>query len=216
MGVLDTIRRLLGRDGSDDPDGTDVSVAYDPDDNLEPDESDGEPADVETKTESDSADPETDDASGTDAAAAAETDAAASTDSMTQPTDDPETAAEPAEAGAGVTEHSGTETPAAEPAEATGPVPDEPDADAIDSASDPGDEPDSEPESDEGTEPTEEADSPAVDTVNGIGSAYADRLAAADVETVAQLLEADVGTLAERTDLSEKRIRRWQENATED
>jgi predicted flap endonuclease-1-like 5' DNA nuclease len=59
------------------------------------------------------------------------------------------------------------------------------------------------------------ADDP-VDSISGIGQAYAGRLAEADIETVGELLEADAAELSGRTDLSEKRIRRWQENAGED
>jgi predicted flap endonuclease-1-like 5' DNA nuclease len=49
--------------------------------------------------------------------------------------------------------------------------------------------------------------------VKGIGPAYADRLAAAGVETIADLGDADAADLAERTSLSEKRISRWVERA---
>ena len=213
MGVFDLIRAMFGLSGSKDTDGTDVDVEYDPG---------SEPVDTERSDD----DQDEEDTSGTrtergetDDAVAAGTDATASTDSMTAPSDDPETAAEPAEAGAGVTEHSGTETPAAEPAEATGPVPDEPDAE-IDAEATP--EAETEPD-DTASEDAEPDDSPSdeaatepVDTVSGIGSAYADRLAGADVETVEQLLEADPEALADRADISEKRIRRWQENASGD
>jgi len=216
MGVFDLLRSVLGFGGSGDskesPETT-VAVETERDPNgeeaggtsgVEVGEQDHEPSDV---------------GHGNDAAAAG-TDATASTDSMVEtPDSDPETAAEPAEAGAGVTEHSGTETPAAEPAEATGPVPDEPDAE-IDAEATP--EAETEPD-DTASEDAEPDDSPSdeaatepVDTVSGIGSAYADRLAGADVETVEQLLEADPEALADRADISEKRIRRWQENASGD
>jgi len=54
-----------------------------------------------------------------------------------------------------------------------------------------------------------------VDEVSGIGPAYAERLGEAGIETVAQLLDADTDELADRTDLSAKRIGRWQERAAE-
>ena len=79
---------------------------------------------------------------------------------------------------------------AAEPAEAAGPTSG---ADSLD----PGD--DSEP----------------VENVSGIGPAYADRLSEAGIETVDQLLDADPEELAADTDLSAKRIGRWQERAEE-
>jgi predicted flap endonuclease-1-like 5' DNA nuclease len=123
----------------------------------------------------------------TDDAVAAGTDATASTGSMTEePPEDEESAAEPAEAGTDVSDHSGTDTPAAESAEAAGPVPDEPEG---------------------GSEP--------VENVSGIGPAYAKRLEDAGIETVNDLIEVDAEELASNTDLSEKRIQRWQDRATE-
>ncbi|MEF8808122.1 helix-hairpin-helix domain-containing protein [Natronomonas sp.] len=123
----------------------------------------------------------------TDDAAAAGTDATASTGSMTEePPEDEESAAEPAEAGTDVSDHSGTDTSAAEPAEAAGPVPDEAEG---------------------GSEP--------VENVSGIGPAYAKRLEDAGIETVQDLIDVDAEELAADTDLSEKRIQRWQDRATE-
>jgi predicted flap endonuclease-1-like 5' DNA nuclease len=91
--------------------------------------------------------------------------------------------AEEAEA-ADVTEHAGTEESAAEPAEAAGPVPTEPEA---------------------GEEP--------VDSISGIGQAYAKRLNEAGIESVADLVAADAAEVADETGLSEKRIRGWQDAA---
>jgi predicted flap endonuclease-1-like 5' DNA nuclease len=91
--------------------------------------------------------------------------------------------AEEAEA-TGVTDHAGTEEEAAEPAEAAGPVPTEPEA---------------------GEEP--------VDSVSGIGPAYAKRLNEAGVESVTDLLEADAAEVADETGISEKRVRGWQDAA---
>jgi len=67
---------------------------------------------------------------------------------------------------------------------------------------------------DEQTVPAEEAgtDEPT-DVIKGIGSAYADRLADAGVETVADLAVKDAETLAEETDISEKRLGTWIERA---
>jgi predicted flap endonuclease-1-like 5' DNA nuclease len=83
-----------------------------------------------------------------------------------------------------VTEHAGTEESAAEPAEAAGPVPTEPE---------------------EGEEP--------VDSVSGIGPAYAKRLNEAGVESVADLVAADAAEVADETGISEKRVRGWQDAA---
>jgi predicted flap endonuclease-1-like 5' DNA nuclease len=49
--------------------------------------------------------------------------------------------------------------------------------------------------------------------IKGIGSSYADRLAEAGVETVADLAGADPDALADETGISEKRLGRWVERA---
>lgn len=87
--------------------------------------------------------------------------------------------AEPAEA-TEVTDHAGTETSAAEPAEAAGPVPEE---------------------------PTD--GSPHVESINGIGPAYAKRLEEAGIESVAELADADADWLADETGISAKRLTDW-------
>ncbi|MCU4717705.1 helix-hairpin-helix domain-containing protein [Halapricum hydrolyticum] len=51
------------------------------------------------------------------------------------------------------------------------------------------------------------------DVIKGIGSAYADRLADAGVETVADLAARDAESLSEETDISEKRLQTWIERA---
>ncbi|PSP98359.1 hypothetical protein BRC89_08510, partial [Halobacteriales archaeon QS_4_70_19] len=87
--------------------------------------------------------------------------------------------------------HAGEDHEAAEPAEAAGPVGDE-------------------------TEPSdlaEDASEDPVDTVSGIGPAYASKLGDAGVETVAELAAADPAALAEETDISEKRLTRLVERA---
>jgi predicted flap endonuclease-1-like 5' DNA nuclease len=94
-----------------------------------------------------------------------------------------DSAAEPSEA-TGVTDHAGTETPAAESAEAAGPVSEEP-ADG----------------------------SPHVESISGIGPAYAKRLEEAGVESVAELSAADADTLAEETGISAKRVSGWIDSA---
>ncbi|OAQ51783.1 hypothetical protein HTG_15485 [Natrinema mahii] len=62
------------------------------------------------------------------------------------------------------------------------------------------------------TEPEPENQEP-VDSIKGIGPAYADRLAGAGVETVGELAVADAADLAEQTDISEKRIQGWIDRA---
>lgn len=53
----------------------------------------------------------------------------------------------------------------------------------------------------------------SVEDIKGVGPAYADRLGDAGVETVGDLADADVDGLAEKTDLSAKRIENWIEQA---
>lgn len=128
---------------------------------------------------------------GTDEPAAAGTDAAGSTESITDeppetPGDDtPSGAVEPGEA-------VGTASEATEPEPAGG-----------DAASEPA-------ETTGGA-----AAEPSVEEIDGIGPAYAERLREAGVETVDDLRNADVTELAEETGLSEKRIDRWVDSASE-
>lgn len=67
-----------------------------------------------------------------------------------------------------------------------------------------------EPSADAGPD---EGGSEAVDTISGIGPAYAERLGAAGVETVAELADADAAELAAATDIAEGRIAGWIEQA---
>lgn len=133
-----------------------------------------------------------------DDAAAAGTDAAALTsDDADDAEPDAETPDDAAAVGTDAAASTGsmTEEPpgegAAEPAEAAGPT-------ATDT--------DEERFGDGETDVT-------VDEVSGIGPAYAERLSEAGIETVADLLAADPENLAESTDVSAKRIGRWQDRA---
>lgn len=62
---------------------------------------------------------------------------------------------------------------------------------------------------------TETGDSDAVHSIKGIGSAYADRLAGAGIETVADLLAADLERVADEADISQSRLETWRERARE-
>ena len=53
----------------------------------------------------------------------------------------------------------------------------------------------------------------SVDTIKGIGASYAERLSGAGVDTVGDLLRADLAELSAATDVSEKRLGQWVENA---
>jgi predicted flap endonuclease-1-like 5' DNA nuclease len=59
----------------------------------------------------------------------------------------------------------------------------------------------------------EPAGDPDLESIKGIGPAYADRLRDAGVETVEQLAEADATALGEATDLSPNRIGNWIDRA---
>lgn len=72
---------------------------------------------------------------------------------------------------------------------------------------------DSAPPEQEQQEEDTEGDSSAVTEINGIGPAYADRLSAAGVDTVGELMKANPEELGEQTEISPKRIQRWQEQA---
>lgn len=136
------------------------------------------------------------------------TDASASTGSMTEEPPEDEGAAEPAEAvdtgSEGVDEHVTDES-----GDATGPVADRANPHL---ESKPVSEADSE---DEDAEPDEDAGEDPVDTVSGIGPAYASKLGDAGVENVAELAAADPAELADQTDISEKRLTRLVERAQE-
>lgn len=58
-----------------------------------------------------------------------------------------------------------------------------------------------------------EAAAEPVESIKGVGPSYASRLGDAGVDTVGDLAGADAAALAESTDLSEKRIARWIEQA---
>ena len=53
----------------------------------------------------------------------------------------------------------------------------------------------------------------SVTTIKGIGDAYADRLAAAGVESIDTLANADAEALSADTGISEKRLQRWIDRA---
>ncbi|MFB6071814.1 MAG: helix-hairpin-helix domain-containing protein [Halobacterium sp.] len=65
----------------------------------------------------------------------------------------------------------------------------------------------------DGESEDEAADGEPVSVVKGIGPAYAERLEEAGIHTVDELADADPEDVAERTDLSAKRVGRWVENA---
>jgi len=159
-----------------------------------------EPAEVvETSGEGEEAvTPDVDDAETPDEAVATETDASASTETLV----DDEAGKEPGEV---VTS---TEAPEADDdSEETGAEAADADTDTAESDSD------AEAEADEASS---EAGSASVETLQGIGPAYAGRLEDAGIETVSDLAAADAADIASEIDVSEKRVTAWIERAREE
>ncbi|WP_136689089.1 helix-hairpin-helix domain-containing protein [Halorhabdus amylolytica] len=67
-------------------------------------------------------------------------------------------------------------------------------------------------EESEGTAATSE-EAPDVQSIDGIGPAYAERLGEAGIETVADLRAADAPTIAEESGIAESRVSTWIERA---
>lgn len=172
--------------------------------------------------ETDDEPPESTAEQGTEDTAASESNASASTGSMTEepPEEGVAAAAEPAEA-------TGPQSQVEEPAfdsEEEGELADEDgETDADEEPSEEGDTADttelSTNEPAEGASPENDdedvTDDRPVDSLSGIGSAYAERLADAGIETAGDLVNADPLTVAEESGISEKRIERWMETARE-
>ena len=159
MGLLSTLKSLLGmeEESRSAGSGVDVTVEHEP-------STESERAVQESGAEHEA---EAEDGESVDEPVATETDAAASTESLVdeEHTDDPTRAAEPAEAAS------------------------------------------------TGEEEVESVDGEPVTVLKGIGPAYADRLEDAGIESVADLAAADPEELAERVDLSAKRVGRWVDTA---
>jgi predicted flap endonuclease-1-like 5' DNA nuclease len=192
MGLLDKLKSLLGRDDRQtrrrQGGSANVTVEHEPD---------AEPA-AETEAAVKGTGGADDRAAGAAAGSAAESGTATQTD--TGVTDGPAAGAEPDE---------GTE---ATPGEATT-EPDEPESGeseerAVDGE---GDAEADEPES-AGPDESGEASEP-VDSINGIGPTYAERLEAAGIETVGDLATADIGTVADAAEAPESRVTGWLEQA---
>jgi predicted flap endonuclease-1-like 5' DNA nuclease len=109
---------------------------------------------------------------------------------------------------AGAEPDDGTE---ATPGEATA-EPDEPESGESEEPADgEGDAEADEPES-AGPDESGEASEP-VDSINGIGPTYAERLGDAGIETVGDLAAADIGTVADAAEAPESRVTGWLEQA---
>ena len=204
---------------TEEPPEDDVTGAAEPAEATGPQTGD---ARAEATPETDDEPPESAGKQETEDTAAGESDASASTGSMTEepPEESVAAAAEPAEAtgpqsqvedpafdskeeGEFSDEDKDTDTDEEPPEESD-------DADATGSTTDESTE-EASPESDE----EDVTDDRPVDSLSGIGSAYAERLSDAGIETAGDLVNADPLTVAEESGISEKRIERWMETARE-
>ncbi len=71
----------------------------------------------------------------------------------------------------------------------------------------------SEPAAEVKEEESGEGSDEPVDSINGIGPTYAERLEAAGIETVGDLAVADLGTVADAAEAPESRVTGWLEQA---
>lgn len=191
MGLLDTIRSMLGLSATEPTrrNGTGgVTVGDDPD---VPDATDGSTDGVTT-----------DDEDAVERPVAAGTDAAASTNSIVDETSNtPAEAAEPAEA---TTPPEPSVDPEAGGAVASDAAVDGMTTERVD-----------DPRSGDAAEGDEAAESETVEHVRGIGPAYASRLSDTGVETVADLAAADPAVLADSVAVAESRVERWVDRAAD-
>jgi len=80
----------------------------------------------------------------------------------------------------------------------------------------PGDVDEAETEEDaDDAEPATDGSTESVETITGIGPAYASRLEEFGIETVGELAAADAAEVAEGIDVSESRVSDWIERAND-
>jgi predicted flap endonuclease-1-like 5' DNA nuclease len=192
MGLFDWLKSVLGMNGS------------------RPDQRDSERVGGNSATRADTS-------SHSSSAASTETTAAASTETMTDEADEEVGAAEPAEA---VTPaDTSTETLEAEPIREAAEEQDDAAAEETDAAASTESMADEADEEVGAAEPAEAAGPTGGDTgepltvIKGIGPAYADRLEAAGIDSIADLAAADPGEIGAEIDVSPKRVGRWIERA---
>lgn len=198
MALFDQIKELLGlgsgESGTDsthqagDSDDVAVTVEHEPD-------TESEDAVKGTGPE------QTGESTGDTSTADATTDGEADTEAAAEP--DVEESVEPETEGAAevdVDESAATGTGSS----------DEPAADVAEAEA-----PTDEPTAASASEPAASASTEDVQSINGIGPAYAERLAEADVETVGELVAADADAVAETTGIARSRVEGWIDQASE-
>ncbi len=227
MALLQKLKSLLGFDGADSErsrsrevgvtveregtadDGTETAAARDRTEDVRAEPPQSAATDTADETP----------AQATDADAAAESDLTDS-ETATEPETTDETDAEPEiEAEAELDTEAEPDVQAESEPEPEPDIGAEPDI-GVESEPEPEPEPEpdveSEPEPDVAAEPVAEEPEPEpepVTEIKGIGPAYADRLAGAGVDTVAELAASDADELADQTDISAKRIQGWIDRA---
>lgn len=208
----------------DDAPVEDVSDAREEADPVEqPDDSAGQPSvdatgpsegAAESEVVEDVPDPdEEDDAETDETDTSHEVGDADETESVGQPSgDQPEREASETvgTSGAGAGQPTVDETDSTEQPEESGVVEDVTDPDA---ESEPDVEADSDDDGEKEIETEDESDAEPVDEIKGIGASYANQLAGAGIDTIAELAAADAEDVAAQTELSEKRLSRWIDRA---
>lgn len=185
MGLLQKLKSALGLDGATSSDAT---------------RSD----DVDVTVEREPSTEDEDAVKGTDTSAdEADAAGAASADTTEDPDADGAAVDEP-DTDAAESDTDGVDETAEDTADGTD---DEADADASDDVADAD-------EADEADEAPEGSTDPVTE-LNGIGPAYADRLAGQGIDTVGELAVADPEAIAAETDLGAKRVSDWIDQARE-
>jgi len=214
MALLQKLKSLLGFDGADSERGRSREVGVTVEREGTADDGTETADTARDRTEGVRAEPPQSATAGTaDEAPEQTTDG----DTSTEPTVDSETAAAAESADDTDTDLEADAEPAVDA-----------ESEQVDSELDDETEPDVEPEPEPEPEPAVELESEPdvepepdieakepepVTEIKGIGPAYADRLAGAGVETVAELAVSDAAELADQTDISEKRIQGWIDRA---
>ncbi|WP_115865632.1 helix-hairpin-helix domain-containing protein [Halorussus litoreus] len=220
MGLLTKLKSLLGLedDRSQVRRGeSGVTIERDPDESAQPDvETESAVKGVDAGGEESTSDAATDagkSATGTESAGTTEPAGSETTEDATDGSAAPPEGIEEAEpeADESAPDESEADAPAAEADDDVTEVEDTETADEAETT----DAESAETEDDTEEVAAEESESAGepLEDVKGIGPAYAERLRSAGVADVAELATADADRLAEETDLSEKRISRWIEQA---
>ncbi len=183
MGLISTLKELLGMETRERPQRHDVEVTVE----REPDAGSERAVKEPVASATASAETEAESATGGDAA-----EEAATSETATGQAETDEAATEEAETDEEVTEDAETDEEFTE-----------------EGVSDP----DTETETERSAEDT--ASDQSTQSIKGIGSAYAERLATAGIETVGDLADADPDTVAADADVPQARLEDWIERAKE-